>query len=190
MLEFHRDADGAPRARAGEGRDHLAGWLESDVQENAALGRKILAAADKVAAGDLDEWERTGNVYTLTLSPEGADLRLELDDVEGEAAPLHLPLAELRDAVARWVGFVDEDQRVFGGGRRGDGAPPEPARSGGRGAGRRASLDHGAEGPQVGARAARLAADLLGRIVGRFRCARARLLWRTACNSFRPRVGL
>ena len=111
MLEFHRDADGAPRARAGEGRDHLAGWLESDVQENAALGRKILAAADKVAAGDLDEWERTGNVYTLTLSPEGADLRLELDDVEGEAAPLHLPLAELRDAVARWVGFVDEDQR-------------------------------------------------------------------------------
>ena len=111
MLKFHRDADGAPRAQAGEGRDHLAGWLESDVQESAALGRKILAAVDKVTAGDLDEWERTGNVYTLTLSPEGADLRLELDDLGGEAAPLHLSLAELRDALARWVGFVDEDQR-------------------------------------------------------------------------------
>ena len=111
MLKFHRDADGAPRAQGDEGRDHLAGWLESDVQENAALGRKILAAVDKVAAGDLDEWERTGNVYTLTLSPEGGDLRLELDDVEGEAKPLHLPLAELRDAIAQWVEFVDEDQR-------------------------------------------------------------------------------
>jgi uncharacterized protein YacL (UPF0231 family) len=116
MLKFHRDADGAPRAQGDEGRDHLAGWLESDVQENAALGRKILAAVDKVAAGDLDEWERTGNLYTLTLSPEGADLRLELDDLnddDAEAAPepLHVPLAELRDVLARWVGFVDEDQR-------------------------------------------------------------------------------
>jgi uncharacterized protein YacL (UPF0231 family) len=112
MLKFHRDAAGDPRVEADEGRDHLAGWLESDVQENAALGRKILAAIDKVTAGDLDEWERTGNVYTLTLSPEGADLRVELDvDAEAVPEPLHVPLAELRDAIARWVEFVDEDQR-------------------------------------------------------------------------------
>ena len=111
MLKFHRDAAGDPRVQADEGRDHLAGWLESDVQESAALGRKVLAAVDKVAAGDLDEWERTGNVYTLTLSPDGADLRLELDDSEGKAEPLHLSLAELRDAIARWVDFVDEEQR-------------------------------------------------------------------------------
>jgi len=108
MLKFHRDADGDPRAEAEDGRDHLAGWLESDVQGSASLGRKILAAVDKVAVGDLDEWERTGNVYTLTLSPEGADILLELDD---EAEPLHLHLAELRDALARWVDFVEEDQR-------------------------------------------------------------------------------
>jgi uncharacterized protein YacL (UPF0231 family) len=112
MLKFHRDAAGDPRAQGKEGREILAGWLESDLQGSAALGHKILAAVDKVAAGDLDEWERTGNLYTLTLSPEGADLRVELTgDEETAAEPLHLSLAELRDAIARWVGFVESDQR-------------------------------------------------------------------------------
>jgi len=108
MLKFHRDAAGDPRAQGEEGRELLAGWLESDVQESASLGHKILAAVDKVAAGDLDEWERTGNVYTLNLSPDGADFRLAL---ENEAEPLHLSLTELRDAIARWVDFVESDQR-------------------------------------------------------------------------------
>jgi uncharacterized protein YacL (UPF0231 family) len=111
MLKFHRDAAGDPRAQGKTGQDLLVAWLEGDVQGSAALGRKILAAVDKVTAGDLDEWERTGNVYTLTLSPEGADLRLALNDLDAEAEPLHLSLAELRDALARWVDFVEEDQR-------------------------------------------------------------------------------
>ena len=102
MLRFHRDAAGDPRAQADQGHHLLAGWLESDVQDSTALGRKILAAIDKVAAGKLDDWERTGNSYTLTLSPDGADLEPELD----EAEPLHLSLRELRDAVSRWVAFV------------------------------------------------------------------------------------
>lgn len=109
MLEFHRDAAGDPRAQADEGGDLLAGWLESDVQGGASLGHKILTAIDKVASGDLDEWERTGNVYTLTLSPEGADIRPELEE---EAEPLHLSLAELREALARWLDFVEGDQRA------------------------------------------------------------------------------
>jgi uncharacterized protein YacL (UPF0231 family) len=108
MVKFHRDADGDPRAEAEDGRDHLAGWLESDVQGSVSLGRKILAAVDKVAVGDLDEWERTGNVYTVTLSPEGAEIRFELDD---EAEPLHVHLAELRDTLERWIDFVAGDQR-------------------------------------------------------------------------------
>jgi uncharacterized protein YacL (UPF0231 family) len=114
MLKFHRDAAGDPRAQGKTGQDLLAAWLESDVQGSAALGKKILAAVDKVRAGDLDEWERTGNVYTLTLSPEGADLRLALDSLDGldgKTEPLHLSLADLRDAIARWVDFVEEDQR-------------------------------------------------------------------------------
>jgi uncharacterized protein YacL (UPF0231 family) len=103
MLRFHRDAAGDPRARGEKEHQLLADWLESDVQDSAALGRKILSAIDKVAAGKLDDWERTGNSFTLTLSPEGADLEPELD----EAEPLHLPLRELREAVVRWVDFLE-----------------------------------------------------------------------------------
>jgi len=103
MLRFHRDAAGDPRARGEKHHQLLADWLESDVQDSAALGRKILAAIDKIAAGKLDDWERTGNSFTLTLSPDGADLEPELD----EAEPLHLSLRELRDIVERWVHFVD-----------------------------------------------------------------------------------
>jgi uncharacterized protein YacL (UPF0231 family) len=108
MLRFHRDAAGDPRAHADKGRKLLAQWLESDMQGSAASGRKVLAAIDKVAAGTLDDWERTGNAYTLSLSPEGAEIEPELDD---DAEPLHLPLAELREAIVRWVEFLEGEER-------------------------------------------------------------------------------
>jgi uncharacterized protein YacL (UPF0231 family) len=100
MLRFHRDSDGDPCAHGEKSLHHLADWLQSDVQGSAPLGRKILAAIDKVADGKLDEWERAGDAYTLTLSPEGAEL--EPDDDE----PLQISLAELREALERWVHFV------------------------------------------------------------------------------------
>lgn len=102
-LKFHRDSSGDPRAHGEKGRELLAQFLESDVQGSAALGHKIVAAIDKIASGHLDDWERTGNAYTLTLSPKGAHIEAELDE---DTPALHLPLAELRDALSRWVDFV------------------------------------------------------------------------------------
>ena len=108
-MRFHRDSSGDPRAHGEKGREQLlAGFLESDVQGSAAHGRKILAAIDKIAGGHLDDWERTGNAYTLTLSPGGADIESEMDDDDAGAGPLHLSLDELREAVARWVDFVEK----------------------------------------------------------------------------------
>ena len=51
----------------------------------------------------LREWTQTGNAYTLILTPDGATLEPEAD--EGEEATL-LPLADLREAVTRWVEFL------------------------------------------------------------------------------------
>lgn len=106
-MRFYRDSSGDPRAGVERGRHLLAGFLESDVQGSISLGRKILAAIDKIAGGHLDEWERTGNAYTLTLSPEGADLETETDD---DTEELHLSLADLREAVERWVQFLGQDR--------------------------------------------------------------------------------
>ncbi|HEX3531683.1 MAG TPA: YacL family protein [Thermoanaerobaculia bacterium] len=102
-MRLYRDSSGDPRAHGEKGQEILARFLESDVQDSASLGRKILAAIDKVAGGHLDEWERTGNAYTLTLTPDGADIEPEMADT---AEPLHLTLAELHQGVARWVEFL------------------------------------------------------------------------------------
>src|SRR5437868_14626126 len=103
-MRLYRDSSGDPRAHGEKGKELLAQFLESDVQDSALLGRKILKAIDKVAGGHLDEWERTGNAYTLTLAPEGAGIKPEMDGGE----PLHLTLAELREGVERWLAFLGE----------------------------------------------------------------------------------
>lgn len=103
-LDFYRDEAGDPRARAGRGREALAHFLESDVQGSAAFGLEILAAVDAVAEGRLREWTRTGNAHTLVLSPEGAAIEPDFDE-ETEAGLL--PLADLREAVTRWIEFLE-----------------------------------------------------------------------------------
>jgi len=104
QLQFYSDADGAPRARCeGPGRT-LAGFLESDLQDSTVAAHEVLRALDEVAAGRVPSWERTGNAYTLTLTPEDAILEDELDD---EAEPYVLSLPELRDILADWVAFLE-----------------------------------------------------------------------------------
>jgi uncharacterized protein YacL (UPF0231 family) len=107
-LELYRDSAGDPRAR-GKGHDkRLAGWLESDLQGSPAAAREVLHAIDRVEAGREPSWERTGNAYTLTLSPEGATIQDEND--EG-AAPHALSLPELRKTVGDWLAFLESGAR-------------------------------------------------------------------------------
>ena len=103
-LEFYRDESGDPRARAGRDREALARFLESDIQGSAAFGLEVLAAIEAVADGRLREWTRTGNAHTLVLSPEGAAIEPDFSE-ESEAGLV--PLPDLREAVIRWVEFLD-----------------------------------------------------------------------------------
>lgn len=107
-LDFYRDEAGDPRARASRGWEALAHFLESDVQGSAAFGLEILAAIDAVAEGRLREWTRTGNAHTLVLSPEGAAIEPDFDE---ETEVGLLPLADLREAVTRWIEFLDGGAR-------------------------------------------------------------------------------
>ncbi|HYU35083.1 MAG TPA: YacL family protein [Thermoanaerobaculia bacterium] len=109
-LEFYRDEAGDPRARAvpAGGSEALARFLESDLQGSAASGLEILAAIESVAEGRLPEWTRTGNAHTLILSPEGAAIEADFAD-DGDAGLVSL--ADLREAVTRWIEFLDGGAR-------------------------------------------------------------------------------
>jgi uncharacterized protein YacL (UPF0231 family) len=105
QLEFYWDSAGDPRARCLGPGAVLANFLESDIQGSAKHGREILRAIDRIEAGKLDRWETTGNAYTLTLSPAGASLVSELDE---EAKPCEIPLAQIKKSVADWTEFLKE----------------------------------------------------------------------------------
>ena len=109
QLQFHWDDDGSPRAHGkGHGRA-LAGFLESDLQDSPAAAREVLRALDRIESGHEPSWERTGNAYTLTLSPEGATIQ---DESSEDFEPHALPLAALREALSGWVSFLEEKRRT------------------------------------------------------------------------------
>jgi uncharacterized protein YacL (UPF0231 family) len=102
-LKLYRDAAGDARAR-GRGRGKVvAGFLESDLQDSPESAQEILRAIEDVESGRADSWERTGNAYTLTLSPQGATLQDEMDE---DAEPYVLSFSEIREAVAGWISFL------------------------------------------------------------------------------------
>lgn len=104
-LKLYRDDAGDPRAR-GRGRGKLvAAFLESDLQDSPESAREVLQAIEDVEAGRTLSWERTGNAYTLTLSPQGAALQDEMDE---DAEPHVLSLPEIRKSVADWVAFLED----------------------------------------------------------------------------------
>jgi uncharacterized protein YacL (UPF0231 family) len=109
QLQFHWDDDGTPRVRGkGHGRT-VAGFLESDLQDSPAAAREVLRALDRIESGHESSWERTGNAYTLTLSPEGATLQ---DEQAEDSEPHAIPLAALREALSGWVSFLEEKRRA------------------------------------------------------------------------------
>ena len=94
-----------PRAHCAPPYEHLAGFLESDLQGSIGLCRETLKAIDRVARGAYAIWQETGNAYTLTLSAEEACIEAEFD---AQAGPCRLPLAKLREAVTQWLAFLEQ----------------------------------------------------------------------------------
>lgn len=104
QLQFYRDDAGDPRVRCEGPGEAVAGFLESDLQGSVESAREVLRALDAVESGEIPDWDRTGNAYTLTLTPEEATFWNEMDE---DAEPYALSLAEARRAVADWVAFLE-----------------------------------------------------------------------------------
>jgi uncharacterized protein YacL (UPF0231 family) len=109
QLEFYWDAAGDPRAQCKGPGAMVAGFLESDLQGSIASAHEVLRAIDGVESGEIPEWERTGNAFTLALAPEAATLWNEMDE---EVEPYRLSLADFRQIVADWVSFLDDGRGI------------------------------------------------------------------------------
>ena len=69
-VRFFLDEDGV---LAAEGvPDAWRAFFEDDVQGDELACERILAAVEAVRAGERREWSASGNVHTLTLTPQGA----------------------------------------------------------------------------------------------------------------------
>ncbi|HEX2643670.1 MAG TPA: hypothetical protein VHU81_11820 [Thermoanaerobaculia bacterium] len=103
-LDFYWDEAGDPRAR-GKGRagTRFAAFLESDIQGSDAYAREVLEAIERVAAGELDGWETTGNAHTLSVQRSGATLVSEYEEEEDGEEPTRLSLAAVRKALQGWI---------------------------------------------------------------------------------------
>ncbi len=102
-LDLYLDDHGLPRARWQGPYDLVARFLESDVQGSVTTAQDLLGLVDRVESGDLDRWEGTANIHTLTLGQEGAVLVDELDETSPAQS---ITLAELREALEAWMALL------------------------------------------------------------------------------------
>lgn len=82
----------------------LAQYLESDVQDSPEVTLLLLELLDQIEAGDLENWEGTGNAFTLTLTPEGATIQPEFGS---DTEPRRVSLNDLRDALEDWFARIE-----------------------------------------------------------------------------------
>ena len=93
---IEKDTNGRCRALVPAHLQALADFLESDLQTPAGCD-EALRRIEAVAAKTLERSEQTGNLCTLTLTPEQA--RIEHEYLPSSCT---LPLPELKDAVTLW----------------------------------------------------------------------------------------
>ena len=84
-------------------KDLLTRFLESDIQGSATSTRRLLDLLDRIEAGEIERGEETGNAHPLELGSDGATIASEWDE---KAAPQRVSLAELRDALNRWLALL------------------------------------------------------------------------------------
>ncbi len=104
-LDLYLDDHGLPRARWQGPYDLVARFLESDVQGSVATAQDLLGLVDRVESGELESWEGTANIHTLSLGPDGGILVDELDE---SSPPQNVSLADLREALEAWIALLLE----------------------------------------------------------------------------------
>ena len=101
-IDFYRDTDGAPMARASHTDwQALSGLLTSDIDSiegaSEVLGR-LRRAADSGSSVD-----GTGNAYTVQAKGPAASVEFAIDE---SMRPVHLPTRDLMELIEAWLSFM------------------------------------------------------------------------------------
>jgi hypothetical protein len=97
-----------PRRRSGRHGAVLAGFLQSDVQGDAAAARALLTVIAATRRGEPPPPEAIGNAFAITIGARGAALR----NVIVAAPPEHYTLDELGAALETWIAAIERPRRA------------------------------------------------------------------------------
>jgi hypothetical protein len=78
----------------------LAEFLVMDIQHSPEWARDLLDKITLIQSGSLQNWERIGNAFCLTLSSEGATIE---DLIDESNPPETVLLEEFHQAAIAWV---------------------------------------------------------------------------------------
>lgn len=97
-MKLYRDDSNCPRAEADGDLALLAGFLESDIQEDKRAAIDLLQFLEK------KQGVRTGNAYELTFT----DTHVILQALEGDEARVEIGRNLFFQAVEGWIVFISD----------------------------------------------------------------------------------
>jgi len=103
-INFHIDNSGILRVDVAPANELLGDFIQLDIVERVGFCRELIQAVDDAIAGKVEEFSRTGDTCTLTLTPEKA--RIDLEVVEPPPF-LDLSLIDLKQALTKYLAFAE-----------------------------------------------------------------------------------
>lgn len=103
-INFIRDIDGVPRAHAAAPFEELGFYLQDNVQSPRACA-ELLRFLQQIRSGERTSWQGTGNVHTLTLTPDTATIRNEFTE---PPETCELSLDAFEQALREWRNLLLE----------------------------------------------------------------------------------
>ena len=100
-MEFERDCEGVAAANSDDEHRLLAGFLQSDVQEDTVTGEALIQHAQQCLKDSAYRYEFIGNAHQLVMTAEGVTIT-RLSDSESRA----FELAIFQEQLAAWLKFV------------------------------------------------------------------------------------
>lgn len=97
MMKFYRDEDKAPRAQADGDLSLLAGYLESDVQDDKEAGIELLQFLER------KKGERVGDAYCICFE----DKEVVIEELHGDQVA-RINRNIFFQAVEAWIVFVGD----------------------------------------------------------------------------------